>query len=203
MHCISLIFVSCFLNVALVQSAEEDYVRPETFEERLGRLEELVDIQSQTIAELKQDNTNLRDTILNSTLADEQVAFYAYLSQGKCYNVHETFIFDIEELDTTNSYANHDGVFIAPVNGVYAFSFNVVPDFWHYTQAELVVNGQVKARVFGDSHEIHDIHPTSSTVVLALNINDHVYVRLGHQTECNVISSEDHQWTYFAGWLIF
>ncbi|WAR19706.1 hypothetical protein MAR_001544 [Mya arenaria] len=62
---------------------------------------------------------------------------------------------------------------------------------------------QVKARVFGDSDEIHDIHPASSTVVLALQSNDHVYVRLGHQSQCNIVSSEDFQWTYFAGWLLF
>ncbi|WAR19705.1 hypothetical protein MAR_001543, partial [Mya arenaria] len=99
--------VSCLLNIALGQSVNEDNVRSKPFEERLSRLEELVDIQSQTIAELREDNTNLRETCLNSALAlesphlsrrysYEQVAFYAYLSQGKCYNVHETFIFDIE-----------------------------------------------------------------------------------------------------------
>jgi len=61
---------------------------------------------------------------------------------------------------------------------------------------------QVVARAFGDSDEIHDIHPASTTAVVQLRAGDHVYVRLGSQTECNVISDVRYQWTSFAGWLL-
>ncbi|XP_052769243.1 cerebellin-4-like [Mya arenaria] len=214
MHCISLIFISCFLNIALGESVDEDNVRPENFEERLSRLEELVDIQSQTITDLREDNTNLRETCLNSSLvmeshhiskrySNEQVAFYAYLSQGKCFSEHETFIFNTELLDSANSYSTHVGVFITPVTGVYAFSFNVVSAWLEHTQAELMVNGHVKARVFADSDTVKDVHTASNTVVLALQINDHVYVRRGSNAFCTVVSLETAQWTYFAGWRVF
>ena len=49
----------------------------------------------------------------------------------------------VQKVDTTNSYSHHDGIFIAPVDGTYAFSLSVVADFHHWVQAELSANGQV------------------------------------------------------------
>ncbi|XP_053381861.1 uncharacterized protein LOC123541408 [Mercenaria mercenaria] len=133
----------------------------------------------------------------------ENVAFYAYLSGKRCYGNHETIIYDVEETNVGNGYSSRDGIFDAPVTGVYVFTLTLVPDFYKYVQAEIIVNGAVKGNIFADSEEIHDMHPASTTIVVHLNAGDHVYVRRGTNCDCDVISDTAHARSNFAGWLLF
>lgn len=55
------------------------------------------------------------------------VAFYGYLSKSSAHNLspHHTIVYDTMVINRDNRYNQGDGIFIAPVTGVYAFHFSV------------------------------------------------------------------------------
>lgn len=109
----------------------------------------------------------------------------------------------LQEIDVGNGYNGQDGIFDAPITGVYVFTITLVPDFFKYVQAEIVINGVVKGNIFADSDEIHDIHPASTSIVVHVNAGDHVLVRRGTNSDCDVLSDTSHARTSFSGWFLF
>ncbi|XP_060555142.1 complement C1q-like protein 4 isoform X2 [Ruditapes philippinarum] len=130
------------------------------------------------------------------------VAFYAYLGGKRCYAMHKVFIFDTVETNVGNGYNSHDGIFDAPITGVYVFTYTVTPDFHNFIYAELIVDGVIRDVIIADSQEIHDIHPATATAVVHVTAGQHVCVRKGTNSKCNILSNNISK-TTFAGWLLF
>ncbi|XP_060577892.1 complement C1q-like protein 4 [Ruditapes philippinarum] len=130
------------------------------------------------------------------------VAFYAYLSGNRCYGNHEIFIFDTVETNVGNGYNSHDGIFDAPVTGVYVFTYTMTPTYYTFIYTELIVDGVIKNVIIADSQEIHNIHPATATAVVHVTAGRAVYVRKVTSSKCNILRNNNSK-TTFAGWLLF
>ncbi|CAC5382182.1 C1QL [Mytilus coruscus] len=107
------------------------------------------------------------------------IAFYAWLSKTELkVGPHHTLILDHVETNSGDAYNHHSGVFTAPSNGIYLFSYTVFPDQHSYGTIELVVNSQSRADTFIDSSPTdHDLGGTTGVAILYLKQNDVCYLR--------------------------
>lgn len=84
------------------------------------------------------------------------VAFYGYLSKSSAHNLspHHTIVYDTMVINRDNRYNQGDGIFIAPVTGVYAFHFSVCvvedPES-PWTSLEITLNGNILVSIFKES----------------------------------------------------
>ncbi|VDI02076.1 Hypothetical predicted protein [Mytilus galloprovincialis] len=133
------------------------------------------------------------------------IAFYAWLSKTEQkVGPHHTLILDHIETNSGNAYNHHSGVFTAPSNGIYLFSYTVFPDSHSYGTIELIVNSQSHADIFIDSSPTdHDLGGTTGVAILYLKQNDVCYLRT-HSTNTfngNIYSSTNAR-TSFSGFKI-
>ncbi|XP_045211185.2 heavy metal-binding protein HIP-like [Mercenaria mercenaria] len=104
-------------------------------------------IQEQ-ITENSNGQRDLSSIIRKGRQEGENVAFTAFLDH-EITNLgpDHTIQFGAVELNEGGAYSNHTGVFTAPVDGVYLFSFAVEDYHPHRLWAKLVVDSQLKASV--------------------------------------------------------
>lgn len=137
------------------------------------------------------------------------VAFYGYLSRSSAHNLspHHTIVYDTVVINKGNGYNIGDGIFIAPVTGVYAFHFSVcvVP----YPEApwaslEITLNGNIIGSIFEETlaHGNNGYHCSSTLVISDVQTGDHVFIRT-HENTRGPIYSEPRGRTSFSGWLLF
>lgn len=94
-----------------------------------------------------------------------------------------------------NGYNSYTGIFTAPSNGVYVFSWTILGQQWKKFYTELTLNGNVVARNYVSAVNVQD-HPSGSqNVVLEIKKDDKVLVRVqaGHKG----------QYMYADGWSSF
>ncbi|XP_052784562.1 complement C1q-like protein 4 [Mya arenaria] len=169
------------------------------YEEKL--LKKLVEMDA-TMSRMQDRLTELEDNVAACKCGVQGVAFYAYLSANVCPGVHQILVFDVLVTNVGKAYNAHDGAFVVPVNGTYAFAVSLFSQGKKYVGVEIVVNGDVKGEVFADSQEINDVHSSSASVVVDVNVGDHVYVRRGADSTCGILSQASRGRTYFSGWLL-
>uniref|UniRef100_A0A8W8M301 C1q domain-containing protein n=1 Tax=Magallana gigas TaxID=29159 RepID=A0A8W8M301_MAGGI len=114
---------------------------------------EVIDVQEDGV---KQERPQVR---IVPALTESVVAFYAYMSTTESNpSTHHTIIYDHEVTNIGNGYNRHSGTFIAPVDGVYVFSWTIfmsVPG--EYMSIELTLNSQPVGASF-----VHGMHDYSS-----------------------------------------
>ncbi|XP_076088422.1 complement C1q-like protein 4 [Mytilus galloprovincialis] len=94
-----------------------------------------------------------------------------------------------------NGYNSYTGIFTAPSNGVYVFSWTILGQQWKKFYTDLTLNGNVVARNYVSAVNVQD-HPSGSqNVVLEIKKDDKVLVRVqaGHKG----------QYMYADGWSSF
>ncbi|WAR28855.1 hypothetical protein MAR_014559 [Mya arenaria] len=97
------------------------------------------------------------------------------IEKSTCEQVNESKADDENAVTNVGkAYNAHDGAFVVPVNGTYAFAVSLFSQGKKYVGVEIVVNGDVKGEVFADSQEINDVHSSSASVVVDVNVGDHV-----------------------------
>ncbi|XP_052783266.1 complement C1q-like protein 4 [Mya arenaria] len=154
------------------------------------------------------DRVNLLPDLLRQSRAHtgkcdvQGVAFYAYLSADVCPGAHQILVFDILVTNVGRAYNAHDGAFVVPVNGTYVFAVSLFSQGNKFVCVELVVNGDVKGEVFADSEEINDYHSSSASIVVDVNVGDHVYVRRCADSTCGILSRASRGRTSFSGWFL-
>jgi hypothetical protein len=136
------------------------------------------------------------------------VAFYAYLSTRSATNLppHHLMAYDVIKINRGNAYNGGDGIFIAPVTGVYAFHFSVcviegpqVP----WASLEITVNGNIIGSIFEEGQVSGGGYHCSSNLALSdVNAGDHVFVRTVEPTR-GPIHSDYRGRTSFSGWLLY
>ncbi|XP_061195666.1 complement C1q-like protein 4 [Saccostrea echinata] len=133
------------------------------------------------------------------------VAFYAYMSANEPNpGKHHTVIFNTVITNVGSSYNHHDGVFTAPTNGVYVFSWNLYSQFHGLIASELMVNSASKGGRLSDSRSVSEDHSSSGTLVVEISQGDIVYIRT-HQTlsiSGNINSYPSSYQSSFCGWLL-
>lgn len=107
-------------------------------------------------------------------------------------------VFDVVKTNVGSGYNHHDGVFTAPSQGPYVFSWTVVSWYRSWVFSELMVNSSTYGRIITNSQDINDEHVGSSVVVAVLNPGDVVYIRV--HSSSGTLASTDLIYTSFAGW---
>ncbi|CAG2241587.1 unnamed protein product [Mytilus edulis] len=160
------------------------------------------------------ENDNQRRMLLPNSDTTQTVAFSAYLSKpfdGSTFGTLREIVYDKLESNIGHAYNNYTGTFVAPISGVYAFTWSIYvagkPDS-NGNQGELVVELVVNAKVVGITHAdtefINDDDSATGFVIKSLSAGDSVLTR-----SSNVFKPEGHimsgngraRWT-FSGWLI-
>nr|XP_022288044.1 uncharacterized protein LOC111100440 isoform X2 [Crassostrea virginica] len=146
--------------------------------------------------------TGIQSTITPSTGG---AAFSAYVS------VHETDIskdhtikFDTIVTNIGSHYNQHSGVFTAPEQGVYVFSWNLYCHSGGYIFSQLVVNSNVVGAMFTSGEGDNALRTTTEIVVVQVNAGDVVYVRT-HPTQNHLNNLYSHpDWrSSFSGWKVY
>ncbi|XP_052678040.1 complement C1q tumor necrosis factor-related protein 3-like [Crassostrea angulata] len=126
-----------------------------------------------------QDNVNQEKLGIRTVPAPTEcmIAFYAYMSTTETYpGTHHTIIYDNEVTNIGNGYNRLSGIFTAPVDGVYVFSWTIFMGHpGEYKTIELMLN----SRRVGASY-VYDLNAYSSvsgTAVLSMQKNDIVFTR--------------------------
>ena len=136
-----------------------------------------------------------------SPVTRPKVAFYAQLTKD-LVNIgnYQAIIFDLATTNMGGHYNSNDGIFTAPQDGTYVFSWTAANTDRSHMQTELVVNGHIYGRTWSDSMDHSDRSIASNTVVLNLHTKDAVWIRSNnvhsHQLMGNLMST-------FSGWLLY
>ena len=111
-----------------------------------------------------------------------------------------TLVFPVVITNVGNSYNPNDGVFTAPMAGVYVFFVNVQSYGSKSIFVDIVLNGATKVRtlVSQSSQEYSDAGP--NLAVLSLQIGDRVWVK--HNSGVGYWTNSDGPITTFSGFLI-
>ena len=91
---------------------------------------------------------------------------------------HHTLIFDHIETNIGNGYNGHNGIFIAPLNGVYMFFYTVFGTHPSYISTEITVNGFARGAIFVDNQATPSVYTGSTGVaVFVLNQGNDCFIR--------------------------
>ncbi|XP_062572265.1 cerebellin-2-like, partial [Saccostrea cucullata] len=127
------------------------------------------------------------------------VAFSAYQSTAKSYKQHETWIFDTVLVNDGNSYEKTTGIFTAPSDGTYGFTWATLTDPNKMAHPFLRVNGHYKGYTAFNSLAVPKKfwNSGSNTVLVRLKKGDKVNIASGYRNE---FARENY--TSFSGWKI-
>lgn len=120
--------------------------------------------------------------------------------------LHYTVIFDTVITNVGSSYNRHDGVFTAPVSGVYVFNWNLYSSYNGDIISELMVNSDKKGGRISDSHRSSEDHSSGGCAVVEIRQGDVVFIRT-HDTHSysqsgEIISYPELYESSFSGWLL-
>lgn len=125
---------------------------------------------------------------------ENKVAFFAYLRyQANNLGAFQNIVFDNVVTNIGNAYNWRHGIFIAPVNGTYVFSFTLMA-VGSMTWGHFVVNRQVVAKV-----ELVEKNASSQTIVVTLKAGDDVSVQNTY-TDRTLIGDK---YSTFSGFLLY
>lgn len=131
----------------------------------------------------------------------QKVVFSARLTSTKSLNTFSIVQFDDIIINEGGHYFPGDGVFVAPVSGVYLFSWTTITFNVNSVYTELRVANVIKAVVgHGASTSLYSTGSTTTTC--HVNRGDHVWVQTSEATPLNYI----HYWkedAAFMGVLIY
>ncbi|XP_061182387.1 complement C1q-like protein 4 [Saccostrea echinata] len=130
------------------------------------------------------------------------VAFYVYLSSTEpSPSVHHTIIFDYVKTNTGEAYNRHSGMFTAPTDGVYVFTWSTYSDHHGVIYTEIVVNSDVIGSALSDSINVNAVDAATGNIVVEISQNDVVFIRTNsiHHGTGDILSYPRYR-TSFSGW---
>ncbi|XP_071178044.1 complement C1q-like protein 4 [Mytilus edulis] len=151
------------------------------------------------------ENLKSERTVKKRAFTSSQVAFYAALRHSvHAMDPHHAVVFDDVFTSTSpDVYNDVNGMFTAPVSGLYCFSWTNNVDATDYQSTELVLEGKPMAWAYadtkGDQNE-DDYGSSSQTILLKVDKGQHVWIRTGAQGK-GTLHGEDY--TSFSGFLVY
>ncbi|XP_062617644.1 uncharacterized protein LOC134279297 [Saccostrea cucullata] len=133
----------------------------------------------------------------------QHVAFYAYMNSFSQPNIpaHVTLTFDTVIINEGNGYSKHDGVFIVPVTGTYAFHWSLKVTVRSWASVEIIVNGNAIGCASSETQRVDHWGTGSELVITHANFGDHVFVRTQEPVIGSIISNNRAR-SSFSGWLM-
>jgi hypothetical protein len=129
------------------------------------------------------------------------VAFSAWVSANIVSpRDDQTFVYDHIITNSGNAYNNHNGMFTAPVRGIYAFYSSLLTGAGKSMELEIVHNGSVFCRLY--SGDMNFWGPGFNMAIIELNVGDTVWVRVNvfaHDAGVTI----DSRFTSFSGFLLY
>jgi hypothetical protein len=127
----------------------------------------------------------------------QPVAFYARMSSTTTFHNLQTLVFSKVITNAGSGYNAHDGVFTAPLDGVYGF-------IWVARSRAAELHLLVNSDDIGSSHPSSNADESiSGNVIVHINRGDLVFLRasaIGHVG--GRVISDEHGASTFSGWLI-
>lgn len=117
-------------------------------------------------------------------------------------SLHHVLVFDNVQTNTGSAYNKYSGIFTAPTDGVYVFTWTILSYGYSFAFTQIVVNSQVITSLVTDSQEINDTHSTTGMVVVSINREDLVFIRT-HPTAISlgkILSLGTQGRPSFSGW---
>lgn len=102
--------------------------------------------------------------------------------------MHHILKYDMIPLNKGNGYSAFDGIFIVPTSGTYVFTWSIMCDVHGSLHTELMRNAEIIGTRFADSFRASVWDFATGIVVVDVNQNDHLYVRLG-ETSIGIVRS--------------
>lgn len=89
----------------------------------------------------------------------------------------ETVIFDKVSLNEGNAYDKTSGIFTAPLNGIYSFTWTTATRGGKAFISELMQNGELITKMFTDGSGRNGIEVTTSHVNIKMKKGDKAWIR--------------------------
>ncbi|XP_061197163.1 complement C1q-like protein 2 [Saccostrea echinata] len=166
---------------------------------RLGHLE-------QVIGQLVTGNSSV-DVLkfLASTGRNEHVSFSAYKNQSQGgLNKRHIIKFEKTILNLGNHYHPEDGIFIAPVSGVYLFHWTI-NNYGDLAYTNILVGGKVMSTT--TTSVTSSYNSGSALVIVHVQKGEHVWIQTccgsGHEVHGNTLGLDNSFQSTFSGTLLF
>lgn len=131
------------------------------------------------------------------------MAFCAYMSTTEHNpSLRHIFVFDDVKTNIGSPYNKYSGMFTAPSDGVYVFTWTIFTRPHSYAYCQIVTNSQAFTSMVTDSETVTEIHSTAGVIAVSLNRGDLVHIRT-HPTSLShgdVSSNEITGRASFCGW---
>lgn len=130
--------------------------------------------------------------------------FYAIIKQSDfVLNKHSTVVFETVVINEGGHYNNNDGIFVAPRDGIYMFSWTICTVNANYIITELVVEEQVIKSTGEREVDVGAFSSASMTAFCRMNKDEHAWIRTtGYNTVNYIYSVAQHPRTSFLGLLV-
>ncbi|CAC5419046.1 unnamed protein product [Mytilus coruscus] len=165
----------------------------------------------QNVTSLDEDSTNSRLELLEAKISllenerkKQPVLFFAIIKQRDfTLNKHSAVVFETVIINEGDHYNNNDGIFVAPRDGIYMFSWTVCTVNVNYIITELVVEQKVISSTGEREVDVGAFSSASMTAFCRMNKDEHAWIRTTSYNTVNYIYSADrHPRTSFLGLLI-
>ncbi|KAK3099009.1 hypothetical protein FSP39_025225, partial [Pinctada imbricata] len=103
-----------------------------------------------------------------------QVAFSAYISGSRSLTANKKIVFDKTRTNIGNAYSTSNGIFTAPVDGMYAFHWTMTVHKSYHSIIRIQVNGSNKAEMFAYANAYPNHYSPSQSYVTELKKGDQV-----------------------------
>lgn len=131
------------------------------------------------------------------------MAFCSYMSMTEhSPSLHHIFVFDDVRTNIGSAYNKNSGMFTAPSDGVYVFTWTIFTYARSYAYSQIIINSQAFTSMLTDSATVNEIHSTTGVIAVSLNHGDLVYIRT-HPTALSrgdVLSNDTSGRPSFCGW---
>ncbi|VDI76043.1 Hypothetical predicted protein [Mytilus galloprovincialis] len=141
---------------------------------------------------------------ISTSKRDDEVMFFAIIKSNS-FNLEResTVVFDTIVLNEGNHYNNYDGVFVAPRDGIYLFSWTVSSYNANYVMTELVVGDEVITSTGEKDADSVSFMSASMTAICRMKKDSHAWIRTtGYGSLHYFYSNDNHPRTSFLGLLI-
>ncbi|KAK3098649.1 hypothetical protein FSP39_021580 [Pinctada imbricata] len=103
-----------------------------------------------------------------------QVAFSAYIASSRSLPTNKKLIIDKTRTNIGNAYSTSNGIFTAPVDGMYAFHWTMTVLKGYHSIIRLQVNGSNKADMYAFARNYPNHYSPSQSYVTELKKGDQV-----------------------------